>query len=232
MKVGLLLALRTAHLAAECVAEVGLAQPVDNHPHQPLPAYTGYTFQGWSDGQTVNPYTFAVKENVELTAIFLTPGELTYTVSVSVNDPAMGSATVNGNSTASVMSGTEVTLAATPNAGYHFVRWNDNNTDNPRTVTVTADMSFTAYFESDGIQGIEDVNGEAEEVIVFVESGSIVVEAQTTTPAEASVFDITGRRIATATVAAGNDARVPVPETGVYLVKVGNLPTKKVVVIR
>ena len=33
-------------------------------------------------------------------------------------------------------------------------------------------------------------------------------------------------------VVAGNDARVPVPETGVYLVKVGNLPAKKVVVIR
>ncbi len=34
--------------------------------------------------------------------------------------------------------------------------WDDHNTDNPRTITVTADMSFTATFEAVE-NGIEDV---------------------------------------------------------------------------
>ena len=112
-------------------------------------AYSGYAFQSWGNGVTANPYTFVVLEDVELSAVFVHEAEMTYTITVSVNDPAMGSATVNGNATASVMSGTEVTLAATPNAGYHFVRWNDDNTNATRTVTVTSDISFTAYFAAD-----------------------------------------------------------------------------------
>ena len=42
--------------------------------------------------------------------------------------------------------GSQVTISATPNTGYHFVRWNDNNTDNPRIVDVTANATYTAYF--------------------------------------------------------------------------------------
>ena len=45
-------------------------------------------------------------------------------------------------------SGTAVTAA--PNAGYHFVKWSDNSTANPRTDTnVTANISVTAMFEAD-----------------------------------------------------------------------------------
>lgn len=42
--------------------------------------------------------------------------------------------------------GNSVTITATPVTGYHFVRWNDNGTDNPRTLTPTADITYTAYF--------------------------------------------------------------------------------------
>ena len=42
--------------------------------------------------------------------------------------------------------GSQVAITATPKEGYHFVRWNDNNTDNPRIVEVTADATYTAYF--------------------------------------------------------------------------------------
>ena len=43
----------------------------------------------------------------------------------------------------------EVTLSATPNYGYHFTQWNDGNMDNPRTITLTQDTSFTAEFAID-----------------------------------------------------------------------------------
>ncbi len=49
--------------------------------------------------------------------------------------------------------GTEVTITATPNQGYRFVSWNDGNTDNPRTITVTEDATYIASFE-EGV-GIE-----------------------------------------------------------------------------
>ena len=42
--------------------------------------------------------------------------------------------------------GSQVTISATPKEGHHFVRWNDNNTDNPRIVEVTANATYIAYF--------------------------------------------------------------------------------------
>jgi hypothetical protein len=39
-----------------------------------------------------------------------------------------------------------ITLTAIPQNGYCFVQWQDGNTYNPRTVTVSSDMSFTAVF--------------------------------------------------------------------------------------
>ena len=44
--------------------------------------------------------------------------------------------------------GAEVTLTATANSGYRFVKWSDEVTDNPRTVVVTQDSTFTAIFEA------------------------------------------------------------------------------------
>jgi hypothetical protein len=52
-----------------------------------------------------------------------------------------GGGTYNANATA--------TLTATANDGYHFTHWQDNNTQNPRIVTVTANATYTAYFEQD-----------------------------------------------------------------------------------
>ena len=31
--------------------------------------------------------------------------------------------------------------------GYHFIQWSDGNTENPRTIVVTQDSTFTAEFE-------------------------------------------------------------------------------------
>ena len=40
-----------------------------------------------------------------------------------------------------------MTLDATANDGYHFAQWSDGNKDNPRSVIVTQDTTFTAEFE-------------------------------------------------------------------------------------
>lgn len=64
------------------------------------------------------------------------------TLTVNVNDPLTGSAEGSG----SFEKYTERTIKAVPNEGYHFVQWNDGNTDNPRTIYLTQDTTFTAQF--------------------------------------------------------------------------------------
>ena len=69
-----------------------------------------------------------------------------YTLTVNSNDATMGTVTGGG----SYLAGSTATLVATPNAGYRFTGWQDGNTDNPRIVTVTANATYTAFFEATG----------------------------------------------------------------------------------
>ena len=63
-----------------------------------------------------------------------------YTITVNVNDPAMGTVTGGGE----FKENTQITIEAKANEGYIFVSWSDGNTDNPRKVVVTANASYTA----------------------------------------------------------------------------------------
>lgn len=71
-------------------------------------------------------------------------GMSAYTINVVSSNPSMG--TVSGGG--SYGAGNTVTLTATPNWGYHFTQWQDGNTQNPRTITVTGDATYTAYFDA------------------------------------------------------------------------------------
>lgn len=69
---------------------------------------------------------------------------------ITVNATAGGTATGGGT----YETGSSVTIKATPNTGYKFVKWSDGNTNATRTVTATADITYTAYFELDKINKI------------------------------------------------------------------------------
>ena len=101
-------------------------------------ANEGYEFTGWNDGNTENPRTVTVTSDTTFMAIF-SETETTPTITVTVNDATMGSASYT-------MDGNTAVLTATPNEGYSFLTWNDGNTENPRTVTVTSDTAFMAIF--------------------------------------------------------------------------------------
>ncbi len=103
---------------------------------------SNYEFAGWQDGNTDNPRTITVTGNATYTATFNEVGAIYYTVTANVS-PA-GAGTVNGTGT--YEEGSVVVLTATANAGYTFDHWNDGSNVNPRTVTVSGNMSFTAYF--------------------------------------------------------------------------------------
>ena len=103
-------------------------------------ANTGYHFTQWSDGNLDNPRTFIPTQDTTFIAEFA-PDR--HTISAYTSDSERG--TVSGGSTADY--GSYVTITATANYGYHFTCWDDGNTDNPRRIQVTKDISFTAYFD-------------------------------------------------------------------------------------
>ena len=102
-------------------------------------AATGYQFAGWSDGGTGNPRTVHLTGDTVVTALF---DYVTYVIAGQPNQAARG--TVTGSDT--VYYGDTVTLTATANYGYHFIRWNDGDTNNPRQVVATQNRTLTAQF--------------------------------------------------------------------------------------
>ncbi len=100
----------------------------------------GYHFTQWGDGNTQNPRNITVMQNATYTAQFAVNS---YAVTVNSNSDVMG--TVLGSS--SYIYNTPATISAIPNYGYHFVQWNDGNTDNPRTIIVIQNGVYTAQFD-------------------------------------------------------------------------------------
>ncbi|HEY3311515.1 MAG TPA: LamG-like jellyroll fold domain-containing protein [Anaerolineales bacterium] len=103
---------------------------------------TGYHFVKWSDDSTANPRTDTnITANVTVTATFAIN---TFTLTYSAGPGG----TLTGTTTQTVdygNNGTEV--IAVPNTGYHFVKWSDDSTANPRTDTnITANVTVTATF--------------------------------------------------------------------------------------
>lgn len=45
--------------------------------------------------------------------------------------------------------GSEVQIMAIPNQGFRFLRWDDGNTENPRTIVLDRSMQITAIFEQE-----------------------------------------------------------------------------------
>ena len=107
-------------------------------------ANMGYLFEHWSNGSTSNPYTLSITSDTMLIAYF-TP--IDYTITVATSNPSLGS--VSGGGT--LPYGTQTTIAATPNQGCRFTQWNDGDTTNPRTITVTENTTYSAAFSDQHI---------------------------------------------------------------------------------
>lgn len=105
-----------------------------------------YTFDGWYSGST------KVGSDLQLNLTSITKNGTyeargirtlnKYVITVVANPLDKGNVTGGG----SYDYGTEATLTATPVTGYHFTKWNDNNTDSNRKVTVTGTKTYTANF--------------------------------------------------------------------------------------
>jgi hypothetical protein len=168
-----------------------------------------YYFAQWSDGVSTNPRVVTVTGDATYTAVF---EPMMYTLTVAANDYAMGQVTGSG----SYAYGTTVTIEARAFGGYRFTGWDDGVLEEQRTVTVTADATYTALFESN--VGIEEVAAEGYKV--SIRNGRIVVEG--VAEEEVQIYDLSGRRHLIG-------EQLP---AGAYLVRIGNQIVKKVVVIR
>ncbi len=188
-------------------------------------ANEGYSFLTWSDGNAENPRTVTVTSDTTFMAIFAET-ETTPTITVTVNDATMGSATYT-------LDGNTAVLTATANEGYSFVIWNDGNTENPRTVTVTSDTTFMAIFTASGSSSLQEVN--AREFALYPNPAKSFVTLEFEALKENAllqILDINGRRVRTFDLKAGIETlQIDVSDLskGVYTVMLGNV-TKKLIV--
>ena len=119
----------------------GRFSDLTSHTITAIPA-EGYCFTHWNDGSTENPRTIDVSQDTLLTAFFHE------VVPVTVRTFAEAELYGHVEGGGQYMSCDEVTLTAVPSESYyHFVRWSDGVTDNPRTFTVLDDTTFTAIFD-------------------------------------------------------------------------------------
>lgn len=120
-------------------------------------------------------------QNIELVyedgETYIRPSQSTCTVTVYqlfvIEAIASEGGTIAGGG--SYESGSKVTLTATPEDGYRFVKWSDGTTDNPYTFKATENKSLAATFESIPYYTIIYMVDGAEYKRVPVMSGSKIV---------------------------------------------------------
>lgn len=143
----------------------------------------------------------------------------THVVNVVANDIACGLVSGGGQ----FPYGSPCSVSATAYTGYTFHCWSNGVTANPYTFAVMEDVDLIAEFVVEGPEGMDDIinNG----INVWPSGGCIYIEGN---KGEAiQVLDIVGRRIANTV-----DNCISVPTSGMYFVRIGTLPARKVVVIR
>lgn len=190
------------------------------------PTIDSTTFKNLSDDVILNvPCGYAsAYENAAYWHRFDIQDELMYEFSVAPNDPSRGTVQILN---APSCDNYEAQIQANAYHNFHFARWSDGNTDNPRYIVVMQDVNLEAIFLAEGeTEGIDDVEEGA--LRVWANNGHIYVATDNAAGAETSVevYDMKGCKVATM----ATDEESSLFPKGVYLVKVGTLAAKKVVV--
>ena len=160
-------------------------------------AVSGYRFKCWNDGDTSNPRQVRLMSDTMFTAYFGIAEQ--HTVRVSSNT-TLGHVEGGGI----YYWGDTAVLTAVPDVvNYTFVRWNDSVTDNPRSVEVLRDTSFTAYFVRNVVQGITEESAEGSHFSLVPNPAHgkvrIVVDGMPQA-AKVSMYDMKGREVWSCTV--------------------------------
>lgn len=110
------------------------------------------TFHGWytganRTGEKLTPNTTLTKTNITASATYYANADKVKRRYVITANVQSGKGTVEGGGTYDY--GTNVALIPKPAEGYRFVKWSDNNTDNPRNIVVNGNTTYSAIFKAD-----------------------------------------------------------------------------------
>ncbi len=116
-------------------------------------ANTGWTFTGWSDGNTQNPRTITVPAGgAAFTANFQQQTTQRYLLNLACSPTAGGAIVASPlpGADGKYAAGTTITLTGSSAAGYRFDAWSGGSSGltNPVQITINADTSITAQFVS------------------------------------------------------------------------------------
>ncbi len=103
----------------------------------------GYQFVSWSDGMTANPRKFIVTQDSVFAAVY---EPVNFTIEAYSANVKQGSVTPEAQEVPYMST---ATITAVPTHGYRFSQWDDVNTENPRQITVTENLTFIATFALD-----------------------------------------------------------------------------------
>ena len=173
----------------------------------------GYYFIGWNDGNADNPRTITVTQNATYIAQFASSPVETFTLTVMCND-AEGSTIGSGTYTA----GSTATIAAFPNNGYAFDKWNDGNMENPRQVVVNSNMTFVAFFKNTGIG-----ENEGRLMVVYPNPANSYIRIEgLEANSEVKIYNAMGALVKVVSANAEEEISIADLASGLYVVRCGN----------
>ena len=116
--------------------------PIGDYEITPEQIYPAGIWHPTSDGKYVCRGVY-VKDVIGTTIKLARRAQTQYNVTVLANDNRWGITTGSG----AYGLNEHATIGAVANTGYRFVRWQDGNTNNPRNIQVTGNLTFIANFE-------------------------------------------------------------------------------------
>ena len=176
-------------------------------------AFGGYMFEKWQDGNTQNPRTIIVNGDATYTAHFVENSVVTYTITLISNT---NEGSVSGGGT--YLAGATATIQAFPNPGYVFSKWSDDNTDNPRTITVNSDLTLAAFFAT-GVGENEQANLQIYPNPANKSIRILGIEANS----QVEIYNSLGELVKVMSVNPDQEIGIRDLASGLYLVRCGNV---------
>lgn len=93
-----------------------------------------------------------------------------FAVTLSANNAEWGTVAGGGE----FAEGTEIQIMATANSGYHFEKWSDDDTNNPRTITVDKNIALIAIFAEGNGSGTVNGGGNNNQGNTGIATGDIL----------------------------------------------------------
>lgn len=178
-----------------------------------------------TSGETRNA-TITITQGSYTTSISVTQNDIQYTITVLSENTEQGR--VDGGGTFD--EGTEIQISAEANEGFRFTSWDDGNTDNPRSITVTENATYIASFApATGIEG-----NIATEISIFPNPTSDMLNIiSSETISEIEIVNVMGQIVLQMNINGDNAVcNVSNLSNGMYFIRIygnenGNIYTRK-----